>query len=67
MININCRCIHCKKTWKIAINEHEFERYLPGKQFKNKGVMNLCNETVMPVGEYPELTMDTICEDCVDC
>ena len=63
MIDIKCKCICCGKEWTISIDEHDYERYRPGKQFSPPS-SQACNCQDMPVGEYNPPVINTVCGIC---
>lgn len=65
MIDIKCECICCGKTWEISIDEHDYERYLPGKQFPPIA-SQACNCEGIPVKTYDPPVLNTICECCAE-
>ena len=63
MIDITCKCICCGKTWKMKIDEHDYERYRIGKQFPPP-TSEVCNCRGPEVKDYDPPVIDTVCEIC---
>lgn len=64
MIDITCKCVYCGKTWQVAVDEHDYERYLPGKQFTSRGKTTICSCDKQPMNIFPKIVMDTVCCCC---
>jgi len=63
MINIHFTCPVCGKTWVQPIDEHDIERYLPGKQYPNVRHF-CCSGDTKPA--YGDFEMEQPCNECLD-
>lgn len=63
MVKITFTCPVCEKKWIEMIDEHDVERYLPGKQFPKSS--SFCCSGQLKT-EYGDLELEQPCTDCLD-
>lgn len=62
MLDVNCKCIFCNKTWVDKIDEHDYNRYIDTPKLEDTDSLCGCGGH-KPIN-YQPINLNVVCDDC---